>query len=193
MGDSHVGPTDLGTIDSFASILAGLFEAASSGMGLGRGLTDEQLLRQISEAAVTSEAARELDHYVEAQIHGPVMLHHDVSAIVLDPSFRNTAIDEALVAAAETFNFEISWHNGSRLDASKVRADFRGPTMPDLAAAIVGEHGSLDAAAIGRSAAKIPFSPGSISGDPPDGPLQQHKYLWHCLLKFGQDAFEPSE
>jgi hypothetical protein len=34
-----------------------------------------------------------LDHYVEAHVHGPVLLAQDVEAIVLDPSYRNTEVE----------------------------------------------------------------------------------------------------
>ena len=33
-----------------------------------------------------------LDGYVEAQIHGPVLLERDVEALVLDPCYRDTAV-----------------------------------------------------------------------------------------------------
>ena len=36
-----------------------------------------------------------LDDYIEAQVHGPVRLDRDVEALVLDPSFRDTDVEQA--------------------------------------------------------------------------------------------------
>ena len=33
-----------------------------------------------------------LDDYIEAQVHGPLLLAHDVEALVLDPCFRDTDV-----------------------------------------------------------------------------------------------------
>lgn len=33
-----------------------------------------------------------LDDYIEAQVHGPLLLAHDVEALVLDPCFRDTEV-----------------------------------------------------------------------------------------------------
>ena len=35
-----------------------------------------------------------LDNYIEAHVHGPLRISEDVEAVVLDPSFRSTAIEE---------------------------------------------------------------------------------------------------
>ncbi|WP_228641232.1 DUF3626 domain-containing protein [Microtetraspora sp. AC03309] len=36
-----------------------------------------------------------LDDYIEAQVHGPVRLDRDVEALLLDPSYRGTAVEAA--------------------------------------------------------------------------------------------------
>ena len=68
---------------------------------------------------------------------------------------------------------------------STIPVDFRGPATRALAEHIADKDGFIDAAAIGRSARDIPFTPPSPSGDTQDSPLQLHKYVWHCLLRFG--------
>ncbi|MBL2973925.1 DUF3626 domain-containing protein, partial [Klebsiella pneumoniae] len=35
-----------------------------------------------------------LDDYIEAHVHGPVLLARDVEALVLDPSFRGTPLED---------------------------------------------------------------------------------------------------
>jgi len=193
VGDSHVGPTDIGTRDECVGLLAGLFEQAASGTALGRRIDTDELIRLLTEAEPrTALTARELDSYIEAQVHGGVSLQDDVNAIVLDPSFRDCAVHETLADAADRFGFgfgfDLSWHTGSEMSARDIPDDFRGPSVAELGRAIAPAGHKLDAAAIGRSAATIPFTPPSPDGDVPESPLQQHKYLWHCLLAFGHDA-----
>ena len=45
-----------------------------------------------------------LDDYIEAQVHGPVRLDRDVEAVVLDPSFRGTRVEEIAGAFAARSN-----------------------------------------------------------------------------------------
>lgn len=185
VGDSHVGPRHVGTAAAPYALLAGLFEQSLDGDGLGRGLAYGAMADAITGLARATAAARELDGYVEAQIHGGVSLQDDVVAIVVDPSFAGTDVHARLEMVAQTYGLDLGWHGGSALAVADVPVDFRGPTMPDLAAQVAGLRQVLDAASIGRSARNIEFTPPSIEGDPAEGPMQQHKYLWHCLLRFG--------
>ena len=41
----------------------------------------------------------DLDHYIEAQVHGGFSIEHDVSALVLDPCYRGTPIETDRAAA----------------------------------------------------------------------------------------------
>lgn len=187
VGDSHVGPTDVGTISEPLGLLAGLFEQGAAGNAMDRSLTTAGLIATIERAQHATQPARELDGYVEAQIHGPVMLESDVAAIVLDPSFVDSSVSVQLAEAADRYGFVLSWHRGSELAAVDVPADFRGPNMPALAEEVARPDGVLDAATLGRWAARIPWSEPEPDGDPAEGPRQQIKYLWHCLLRFGHD------
>lgn len=185
-GDSHVGPTDVGTIDAFDPILAGLFESARYGDGLGRGLSIAALRQALTRGA--EHPARDLDHYVEAQIHGGVVLERDVASIVLDPSFRDTDVDADFEGVATRFDVEVRWHDGSELAADDVPADFRGPDMPALALDACRDDGIVDAAAIGRALDAVAFTEPTPDGDPESSPRQQFKKLWHCVLRFGTDS-----
>lgn len=189
MGDSHVGPTDVGTIDELTPVLAGLADDAATGDGLDRGLSIGDLRRAIS--GPVARPARSLDGYIEAQVHGGVDLATDVVELVLDPSFGGTDVEADLTTAAERHGFAVRHHRGSELARDDVPSDFRGAAMPGLAHGAARHDGMVDAAAIGRAISTEPFSPPLPHGDPDDSPRQRYKQLWHCVLRFGADARRP--
>lgn len=188
VGDSHRGPSDVGTFATPWSILAGVAEQAAHGALLDRDLDVEDLRRALAGARPPTGASRELDGYVEAQVHGGVTLADDVEAIVVDPSFRGTRVEEHLSTAAERCGFELAWHCGSELHVDRVPDDFRGEEMPALARRVAGSGGVVDARAIGLAAAREPFQESGPSGDAPGSTPQQLKYLWHTVLRHGTDA-----
>lgn len=113
-----------------------------------------------------------LDGYVEAQIHGPLTVA-DVEAVVLDPCYRGTVIEEQ----ADRLTVAVEWHEGRVLDRATLDAheEYRGP-----AAVQVGHHiaehddrDTIDAAVIGRAVR-------SGDGDP-----QTLKQLWHLTAQWG--------
>lgn len=188
VGDSHTGPRDVGTIDRPWAILAGLAEQAARAELLNRSLGVEALLQACAGSLRFDRPSRDLDGYVEAQVHGGVSLDSDVEAVVLDPSFQGSSVNKDMQAAAERYGFPLRWHGGSELYVDDVPSDFRGPTMPEVARAVVGADGIIDAHAIGIHAAKLRFDDPTPAGDAPDSDLQQLKYLWHTLLAHGHDA-----
>ncbi|MFE9433473.1 DUF3626 domain-containing protein [Streptomyces sp. NPDC006640] len=111
-----------------------------------------------------------LDDYVEAQVHGPVVLARDVEALVLDPSYRGTPVE----AAADRLPCPVAWHPGYRLDVAELRRHpgFRGPEFVELGAEIA-ENGRLDPRVIGDAARTGRHD------------LQDLKKVWHCLARFG--------
>jgi Protein of unknown function (DUF3626) len=112
-----------------------------------------------------------LDDYVEAQVHGTVRLSGDVEALVLDPSYRGTAVAEA----AGRLPCPVEWHDGFRLSVAELRRhpDYRGQEFVDLGAEIaVG--GSLDPRIIGDAARTGRHDPQSL------------KRVWHYLARFGR-------
>ncbi|MGB8860038.1 MAG: DUF3626 domain-containing protein [Ilumatobacteraceae bacterium] len=188
VGDTHAAPRDVGTFHEPWSILAGLAEQAASRNLLNRRLDTDTLLALIDGQDLPRLASRDLDGYVEIQVHGGVELANDVEAIVLDPSFRGSDVEQDLAAAAARHGFELAWHRGSELAVDDVPDDFRGPTMPALARRVAGANGIIDARAIGVTAAEHPYEEPSPLGDPPESTPQQLKYLWHTLLARGHDA-----
>jgi len=188
VGDSHVGPTDIGTIDEFKSIIAGLVELCAAGDGFGHDLTVERLIEVIDTGTDQLRASRDLDHYVEAQVHGRLDLTEDVVAVVLDPSFDGTSVEDDLRRAANQFGFSLEWHEGSQMSAAEIRDDFRGADIADLARRIAQDDGLIDAATIGRALEPFPFATPEPAGDPESSHLQQYKKLWHCCLALGRAA-----
>ena len=188
VGDSHVGPSDVGLADAPWSLLAGLAEQAAAGVMLDRPIDTDALVALLNGGSSEPSARRSLDGYVEAQVHGGVDLTADVEAIVCDPSFRDTDIERDLQAIGDRFGIEIRWHRGSELDVGAVPSDFRGPDMPELARRAAGASGVLDAAAIGRAAASVVRTEPRLDGDPPESAQQQWKFLWHTLFARGHDA-----
>ncbi|WP_326672072.1 DUF3626 domain-containing protein [Streptomyces sp. NBC_01257] len=111
-----------------------------------------------------------LDDYIEAQIHGPVLLDRHIEALVLDPCYRGTAVEEE----ARALPLRTEWHGGFRLSVEELRrhGDYRGEEFVVLGAAIA-EDGFLDPRIIGDAARTGRHD------------LQSLKRVWHCLARFG--------
>ncbi|MFI6727565.1 DUF3626 domain-containing protein [Streptomyces atratus] len=111
-----------------------------------------------------------LDDYIEAQIHGPVVLDRHVEALVLDPGYRSTPVEEA----ARRLPCRTEWHAGFRLTVEQLRRhpDYRGAEFVDLGAEIA-QDGLLDPRVIGDAARTGRYE------------LQSLKMVWHCLARFG--------
>ncbi|WP_067181741.1 DUF3626 domain-containing protein [Microtetraspora niveoalba] len=117
-----------------------------------------------------------LDDYVEAQVHGPVRLDRDVEALVLDPSYRGTAVHRA----AERLPCPVEWHAGFRLSVDRLRRepDYRGQEYVDLGAEIAVD-GRLDPQIIGDAARTGRYDPQAL------------KKVWHCVARFGAPPGSP--
>ena len=191
LGDSHQAPRDVGTFDQPWGVLAGLAEQAQRGRLLNRGLGTDVLRAVLNGEYRPARASRDLDGYVEIQIHGGVSLVDDVEAVIVDPSFRGTDVEQNLASAGERFGFELGWHCGSVLNIEQVPSDFRGPTMPALARQVADTEGIVHARAIGLAAAHLTFEHQRPGGDDADSALQRLKYLWHTVLAHGHD-YEPA-
>ena len=111
-----------------------------------------------------------LDDYVEAHVHGHIALADDVEAVVLDPSFRGTAVHEA----AASLPCSLEWHEGFRASLSDIRAhpDYRGPEIAALAAEFA-VHGVLTPRDLGDVAREGCHDPQAV------------KRVWHCIARFG--------
>ncbi|SCG79509.1 DUF3626 domain-containing protein [Micromonospora humi] len=196
-GDSHLGPTEVGTLAVFEPVLAALLSAtAGTGVCLGVSGTDTgTLLRALlsGRERASGRAGRALDDYIEAQVHGELSLARDVEAVVVDPSFRDTDAGRRLAALADRHGFALAWHPGFELPVDGVDAGFRGPDIPPLAARVHAEFGRpgepLHAELIGRAAASLVREPQRWADRGPAEVTWQHlKQLWHVLVWFGHPA-----
>lgn len=139
------------------------FEPSSFGVGERMGLVD-------LACAARGGGRDVLDEYVEAQVHGPVRWGADVVALVLDPSFRGTRVEEA----AGRLGCAVSWHGGFRLGVEELRRHpgFRGREVVEVGE-MVAVRGRLTPGVIGEAARSGRFDPRTL------------KRVWHCLARFG--------
>lgn len=114
-----------------------------------------------------------LDDYIEAQVHGPLLLAHDLEALVLDPCFRDTDLQQA----AEQLPCPLEWHHGFRLSVDELQKhpDYRGAQYIELGISLA-QDGYLDPKMLGDASGT-----GTNDG-------QALKRLWHCIARFGSLA-----
>ncbi len=112
-----------------------------------------------------------LDDYIEAHVHGPVRTATDVEALVLDPSFRGSAVEEA----AQRLGCPVEWHGGFELSLAELRLhpDFRGLEFVQLGIALAVD-GRLNARIIGDASRTSRYDD------------QDLKRVWHYVARFGQ-------
>lgn len=173
-GDSATVPSATGVWDELGAVVEG---AEQDGW---------------AELAGRTRAVEELlDVYIEAQVHAPVRLDHDVDKLVLDGSFRDTDLYPVATALAGRYDLRVEWAPARVLDPDTLDPDFRTPASPRLAVAVhdrlarAGQR--LDAELVGRAAQDVVGRYGatwSAFGGPAEV-LQELKYLWHHLVAFG--------
>ncbi|MFB6978766.1 DUF3626 domain-containing protein [Streptomyces scopuliridis] len=187
-GDSHAAPGDVGTIDAFSCVLAGLLEERPDAAGAIARLPYDTTAAGATTAS--GPPGRALDEYVEAQVHGGIDLASDAEALVLDPSFRGTRTARLLTDLARRSRIAVEWHGGFVLAPEEVNAEFRGPVMVPLAAQVCRAYartGTLDAEVLGHAAASAVREPGAwAEWGTQDEVLQYIKQLWHVLVRYGR-------
>lgn len=111
-----------------------------------------------------------LDGYIEAQVHGRISLAEDVEALVMDPCYRETGVEER----AYRLGLPVEWHEGRVLDLATLdaHADYRGPAPVAIGHAIARDC-RVDARLIGDAVR---------SGLHEAQPLKQ---LWHLTAQWG--------
>jgi hypothetical protein len=125
---------------------------------------DKSLLEHLCRLADES-GFDDLDEYVEAHVHGGVRLDTDVDALVLDPSFIGTRVEEA----AHLLGCRVEYHPGFRATADDFDPAYRGQDIVDLARSLGPE---LTPQLLGQAVRKHP--------------AQSVKQVWHCLARFGR-------
>ncbi|MES2523038.1 MAG: DUF3626 domain-containing protein [Gemmatimonadota bacterium] len=111
-----------------------------------------------------------LDDYIEAHVHGPLRLATDVEALVLDPCFRDTEVQEL----ALRLPCALEWHPGFRLhvDEMALHPAYRGPEYVALGRSLAVD-GWLTPAIIELAVRTERHHP------------QDLKKVWHYLARFG--------
>lgn len=178
-GGSQDEPGARGTVDEFDAILAALLEDSfTNDTALGmRDVRPAQLLDALlyklkGQQSSDSAKSHNLDHLIEAQVHGSIRLDRDVSVLVADGSFMSGSVGDTLRKMGAKFGFETRFNSGYELSPELVPSDFRGPRMPVIARMV---NGNVTAKSIGELAQNLPQ----------DVTVQELKLLWHILVRFG--------
>ena len=111
-----------------------------------------------------------LDDYIEAHVHGAVDLPGDVEALVLDPCYRSTPIEDA----ARRLGCPVEWHGGFAITTASLlqNPDYRGPEYVRLGTSLARDR-VLTPRLIGDA---------SRAGRHDEQAL---KRLWHYVARFG--------
>ena len=130
--------------------------------------TYEHVFRLIELAK--SGALDVLDNYIEAHIHGIVDLNNDVEAVVLDPVYKGSLIEDQ----AKMLPCRVEWHSGFELHVSVVEenSEYRGARYVELAKKLA-KHGVLNPLILGMAIESGDYDPQDI------------KKVWHFLAKYG--------
>lgn len=192
-GDSSTHPTTLCTADTFVGVIAGLLDDLSKKERVLNQIVSSQqeglalLLHQRSRA---KDLGRNLDHCIEAHIHGDIHMDRDVDCFYVDSSFRDTPFHEQAENFSCMYNIELCWIPKRQVEIDVIEALFRGPMIPVLARGIEERFGKglgvLDAALIGSASRDISLHPNNWTefGNEPEL-FQYIKQLWHTLSYFG--------
>ncbi|MGG4128762.1 DUF3626 domain-containing protein [Paenibacillus illinoisensis] len=193
--DSHQDPKEKGTYEEFDLILAALIrDAFHSDFAIGerdltvRMLIDHMLvnLEKPFQNPSNKEPNRNLNHYIEAQIHGDIFLKEDVTMLVADPSFKGTHTGRILEQICLKYSVDLYWHMGFTLSVNEVPINFRGPSMPSLAKRIA-QRNFIDANIIGSAAMDLKRNPRNWRDRGTyKEVLQELKLLWHVLVRYGK-------
>ena len=191
--DSHLELKEKGTYQEFDLILAALLEDSFS-REIVLGESDIRPPKLISFLAnlydtqsdlVKRKPSRNLDYYIEAQVHGDVSLEKDVDALVADDSFQATEIGTMLAQLCGKYSIRLYWRKGFKLNSKDVPSDFRGAKMPLLAKRIT-HCDYINASVIGSAAKDLYFYPENWSDyGTVNEVLQEFKLLWHVLVRYG--------
>ena len=190
-----------GSLDTFEVIIAALFKRISDGENvLGwDNLTLIDLITRLESLFSQSNAGppqipmlgRALDSFVEAQVHGDVSLYANVEALVVDPSYKESKIEDLCHSLCSKFHIQMLWHPGFQLHVKEVPTTFRDYPVKLLAHRI-GREGIVNAFALGIGANLMQANPEDWKefGSYRDG-LTCFRRLWHVLVKKGEPLFRP--
>jgi hypothetical protein len=124
-----------------------------------------------------ADDADPLDDYIEAHVHGPIDISADVEALVLDPCYRATSIEDG----ASRLGCPVEWHGGFAVTTAAIFGNpgYRGPEFARLGAALARD-GTLTPRLIGDA---------SRAGRHDEQAL---KRVWHYVARFGSPEMRPA-
>ncbi len=192
--DSHREPFEKGTYRAFQMIMGAILEDAFSKESI-LGVKDMRPTELIEHMRINlnkpvkyiyEKPSRNLDQYIEAQIHGTVSLQDDAEVLVADPSYKDEDIGVILEKLCKKYAIELDWHKGFVLKVDDVPTNFRGSSMLSLAQRI-SENQVVHARAIGRAVIDLYKHPKKWENrGTAEEVLQELKFLWHVLVRFGK-------
>ena len=117
-----------------------------------------------------SDDADPLDDYIEAHVHGAVDITADAEALVLDPCYRATPVEDG----ASRLGCPVEWHGGFTATTAVLldNPGYRGAEFALLGASLARD-GALTARLIGEA---------SLAGRHDEQAL---KRVWHYVARFG--------
>ena len=131
------------------------------------GVADRMTL--IAMATENRLALDPLDDYIEAHVHGPLCMGEDVEAVVLDPCYLGTPVEDAALGLP----CAVEWHEGFRLSVDQLDDCKRYRGTPAVEAiASMGDDGFVTPLQIG--AARMAGMDQQLT-----------KWAWHCVARFG--------
>ncbi|MFD2117563.1 DUF3626 domain-containing protein [Paenibacillus yanchengensis] len=194
-GGSQDDPLEKGTIEAFDDIIAAVLKESflrENVLGennlFPRQVLDRftVLLKEPIAERMKRMPTKNLNYYIEAQVHGNISLQDDVEILVADPSFKGTDVGRTLEKLCEQYAIALHWHHGYSIHESEVPSYYRGPTMPSLAERIAVNH-LIDAHTIGIAVNGLHNNPERWSDRGSyEEVLQELKLMWHVLVRFGE-------
>lgn len=115
-----------------------------------------------------------LDDYIEAHVHGLLLIAEDVEVVVLDPSYRGTPVEES----AQSLPCKVEWHDGFRMFADSL-ADCEAYRGAEVAK-------TLSRLLVDNAVTPLDIGTARVGGLDP----QLAKWAWHCVARFGHSANE---
>lgn len=123
-----------------------------------------------------------LDGVFELQIHGPVRLRQDATALVIDPSFQGTKLENVLVEIGERYDLAVIW--GPPVRRSPLAWAAR--EWQDIVMRLLSEQDTLGAPChaewVGRAVHELQLNPPrALLGE--NSPEEIGKFLWHSIFE----------
>lgn len=190
-GDSSSNPKERGTWKTLENVVAALFVDCFTNeqvLGLSN-IRPPHLFAHLRQDLYSRKALqdcislRNLNHYIEAQIHCEISLSKHVTTLVADPSYQHSKYGDVLQKICSKYNISLQWHDGFQLDVHDVVDNFRGNLMSTIARKIA-VHDIIHAEIIGKARIDAVKNPQKWEQFE-EPPSQLLKCLWHVLLRFG--------